>query len=185
MNPTVVAALIVAAGTGVDELQQPTLLKPIQINKKVEITFTRPRVEALCEKVILSSDMHIPFEVVGSKKLFARMLNQANLSECEIQEIFSTQVLSDGLKLKLQNIINETHKSAVNTIEAANKQYETEWRKLYYKYNFDLSLIPWWRMALREPREPKFVFTKVHDYVKHLDLEKVFDSDDLNSHYQY
>jgi len=150
--------------------------------------FKTKYVKRLCERAILSY-MKVPFEVVGHKKLFACLLNEACLNtdntadkdyqftQDDVNEMVkgkSGSELPRDIKTKLQAIIRETMTIASKKIKAADLEYQIEWRKSNYIYNFNLSL---WDEHLAVP---KFVVAKVHDYVKYLDLERDFEASDLN-----
>jgi hypothetical protein len=142
---------------------------------KKPIVFNPQDVATLCEKAILNG-MDVPFEVVGHKQLLATMLNK-QLTQYEKGRIirdWTQKALPEDIRTKLQAIIHETMEETSKKITEAGLGPQIEWRKLYYKYNFDLSL---WDKHLGVP---SFVVAKIHEYVMYLNLEKNFENTDFS-----
>jgi hypothetical protein len=146
-------------------------------NKKPTL-FTTKSVKFLCEWAIMRG-LEVPFEVVGHKKLFALMLNQACLDDdlAEIVQSRCQAIFPKTVQNKLQATIHKTLQEASKKIKEAGLESQIAWRKSNYMYNFDLSL---WDKTLGVP---EFVKAKVTQYVEHLDLEKDFEESDLKLYY--
>lgn len=136
---------------------------------------------ALCKRI------DIPFEVVGHKKLFARLLNDAYRQNFEDKKNALTLDEVNKLKLcdltgtaldKFENIIPLASDTIRQTILNKGLAEQVEWRKKYYKHTIDLSL---WQG--KEAIVPGHVTQNIPDYVDNVDLENPFEHGDLKRNY--
>jgi len=162
---TAVAAAVVALSFGAH--QYPDNQTP----------FTNDNVKAVYGKALYNK-VNIPLEVIGYKKHFAEMLNAAccqsravnkknHLTHGEVSELLhlNAMALSDGLTVKLQGLIEQSHTQIQRKIGKEKRQNAVALIKQSYLYNYDFTQ---WH---KPEAIPLTILNKIPAYIENFNLE--------------
>ncbi len=136
-------------------------------NQKETAFFNESNIKEVYQKIIYNR-VKVPFEVVGYKKLFAQILNQAckehALTEQEVTEILDMENrdITSSIRGKLNTLVTKALEKVNKEIKNNGLESEVQLRKSCYRYQYGT-----WH------------------YIKNLDLEKHFSADDFRAHYDW
>lgn len=195
MNTTGRALAIILIVTSSQNLMAMQALLESQSQRQASggVIFDTNNIQSICKKA-LRNGMHVPFEVVGSRSIFATVLNKAQQADASVCDGNAHVVLTaadlscllsinhtdvpENVKSKLATLISMAYIQSCEYIKQHEKEGEVEWRKRYYRWNNKVSSVDLSRKILA------YQHAAISDYVDNLNLEDPFELSDLKNNYE-
>lgn len=166
-----------------------------QLEQSGGVTFDTDNIKSICKKA-LRNGMHVPFEVVGSRSIFAMVLNRAQqadaaacdgngqvvLTEADLSSLLSMNhtVIPSNTQSKLATLISIAYIQSCQRIKQNGIEEEVAWRQQYYKWNRKVKI----NHLDMSGKIPHHTHIAISDYVDNLNLEDPFELSDLQNNYE-
>ncbi len=195
MNTTgrALAIILIVSGSQNLTAMQALLDSQKQLEISGGVRFDAKNIQSIYKKA-LRNGMQVPFEVVGTRSIFATVLNKAQQVDAAVcggnDEVTLTApdlscllsmnntVIPDDIQSKLAILISLAYIQSCEYIKQHEKEVEVEWRKKYYLWNKKVGTVD------LSGKMPNYQYVAISEYVDNLNLEDPFEISDLQKNYE-